>query len=146
MTGRRLGILLLLVAVLSMHGVQYMLAGAHGPAAVTADQSLDAAVDTALLLAPVALADGAAMTMVPERTAPASAAATGTMPGHGIPAHVGSLCLAVLLVGLALLGAALVRRTNATAVCAPASRSRVTLHWSPPPRPPDLSALCLLRI
>lgn len=146
MTGRRLGILVLLVAFLSMHGVQYMSAAAHGPAAMTADHTLDAAAVAALGLAPIALAAEVGMTMAPEQTAAASTVAKVTMPGHGMPDHLMALCLAVLLAGLALLGAALARCTNAARVRKPASLCRATLHRSPPPRPPDLSALCLLRI
>lgn len=146
MTGRRLRILVLLLAVLSMHGVQYMSAAAHGPAAVTVDHTLDAAAVTALGPAPIALAADVGTTMAPERTAAASAVAKVTMPGPGMPAHVRALCLAVLLAGLALLGAALARRIDAAPVRKPASRSRATLLRSPPPRPPDLSTLCLLRI
>lgn len=142
MPGRRLGILLLLVAVLSMHGVQYMSAGAHGPAAVTADQTLDAAAVAALVPAPLVLADDVGMMTAPA----ASAVGSDTVPGHGIPAHAWSLCLAVLLAGLAWLGAALARRTAGVSARQPASRSRGTVLRSRPPRPPALSVLCLLRI
>lgn len=144
--GMRLGILSLLLAILSMHGVQYMSAGAHAPAAVTADQMLDAAAVTVLPLAPVALAADLGTTMAPERTAAASAVATGSMPGDGVPAHVWSLCLAVLLAGLALVSAALARRANAAPVRESTPRSRGPLSRSRPPRPPELSVLCLLRI
>ena len=143
MPGRRLVILVLLFAVLSMHGVQSMSAGARSPAAVSADHSLHPVAITALALAPAALVDD--MTMSPEQPADPSAAAEGTMPGHSVPAHVWSLCLAVLLAGLALLGAALVWRTT-TALRALSTRARLPVLTSVLPRPPDLSVLCLLRI
>ena len=144
--GRRLGVLVLLVAVLSMHGAQYVSAGAHAPPAATADHPFDAAVVAALPLAPVALADDLGMTMVPELSAATSVVAARTMPGHSIPAHVWSLCLAVLLAGLVLLGAALGRRKTPGLARPSVSWSRGAVPRSMPLRPPDLSVLCLLRI
>ncbi|NEN51072.1 hypothetical protein G3R41_08985 [Modestobacter muralis] len=138
-------ILVLLIAVLSMHGTQYVSGGAHDPAAVTADHPLDAVAATALTPAPIGSADDVGMTVAPERAVAASAAPTATMPGHGIPAHVWSLCLAVLLAGAALLGATLTRRMIAAPVRALPSRARRAVHRSLL-RPPDLSVLCLLRI
>ena len=146
MPGRRLVILVLMIAVLSMHGAQYMSAGAHGPAAVTAEHPIDAAAATALILAPLSLVDDVGMTMAAEQLAAPSLVAAGTMPAHSLPAHVWSLCLAVLLAGFALLGAALARRTTAGRVHASLSPSRVPVLRFSPPRPPDLAVLCLLRI
>ena len=142
MPGRRLGTLVLLIAVLSMHGVQYVTAGAHGPAVVADDHMVAAAAVTVPSL--VALADDVGMTM--EQPVAPSAVAAGSLPGHSIPAHVWSLCLAVLLAGLAVLAAALARRTPAALVRASSSRPRGPVLRSLPPRPPDLSVLCLLRI
>ena len=148
MRGRGLGILVLLVAVLSMHGVQYLWAGTgpSAPAVATAHPALDTAAVTVLVLAPVAIAHDVATTMAPREGAAATPMANRTAPGHGIPAHVWALCLAVLLAGLTLLGAALVRRTLAVPVREPASCPRGNVPRSWPPRPPDLAALCLLRI
>ena len=146
MPGRRLGILALLIALLSMHGIQYMSAGAHAQVTASPEHTLDAAAGTALALAPITPPDDVGTTMAPERPAAASAAATASMPGHGIPAHVWSLCLAVLLAGLALLRATVARRTAVAWVRESVSRAGGTLHRSLPPRPPDLSVLCLLRI
>lgn len=146
MSGKRLTILTILVAVLSMHGVQYMTGGPHRSAAVTAEHPVDAPASTALPLVAVALAADVGTATASQLAVAASAVMTGTGPGHGIPAHVGALCLAVLLVGLALLGAALVRRTRAVPVDGPASGPLDPTRRSRPPRPPDLSVLCLLRI
>ena len=148
MRGRGLGILLLLVAVLSMHGLQYLSAGTGPSAPVTAnaDHALDTGAVTALVLAPVVLSDDAATMVAREGAAATSAMANGALPGHGIPAHLWSLCLAVLLAGLTTFGAAVARRARAVPARAPASRTRETLSRTRLPRPPDLSALCLLRI
>ena len=145
MRGGRLAILVLLFAVFSMHGAQYVSAGVHEPVASTADHALDAAAVTGLVLGPVTLAEDAGMAMAPKPTAAASGAA-GTMPGHSLPAHVWSLCLAVLLAGFALFGAALAWRTGAPPLSQSLSRFGSTVLKSRPPRPPDLSVLCLLRI
>jgi len=146
MPGGHLGILLLLIALLSMHGAQYLSAGTapHGAAPATVCDPTDAAAATALPLDPVAVADGVGGASATRLVASGPAMATAT-PGHGIAAHVWALCLAVLLAGLVLLGTALARMTTVP-VGAPASRSRVPVRRFRPPRPPDLSALCLLRI
>ena len=69
-----------------------------------------------------------------------------TEPGHGTAAHVWSLCLAVLaglvLLGSLLLGWRIVVAVNDVAV----DLLRRMRRWPGLPRPPDLSALCLLRI
>lgn len=144
--GGRLGILLLLLAVLSMHGVQYVAAAVHGPGAVSVDRTVAAGAVTVPALAPVALGGDAGMTMAPEPPTPSSAVTATSVPGHGIPAHVWSLCLAVLLAGIALLGAVLARGAPTALVSASSSRPRGLDLRSLPPRPPDLSVLCLLRI
>ena len=145
MRGGRLAILVLLFAVFSMHGAQYASACVHDAVALTADHALDAAAVTGLVLGPVTLADDAGMAMAPEPIAAASGAA-GTVPGQSLPAHVWSLCLAVLLAGFALLGAAFARCTGAPPLRQSLSRFGSTVLKSRPPRPPDLSVLCLLRI
>lgn len=67
-------------------------------------------------------------------------------PGHGAGAHISSLCLAVLA-GLLLLGSLLLRRQIVVAVSDVAvHRLRWMRRWPGLPRPPELSALCLLRI
>lgn len=153
--GRGLAILVLLVALLSMHGLQSLSAGPgpQRPAAAGVDHGLDVVAGGPLDLVPVELTDLLVATVASGPAALASAVPAGTVPGHsdtvpghGLAAHVWSLCLAVLLAGLALLGAALARRRAAVTVREPVSRTRGTLHRSRLPRPPDLSALCLLRI
>lgn len=144
--GRRLGVLVLLVAVLSMHGAQYVSAGVHAPPAATAGHPFDVAVVAALPLAPVPLADDLEMTLVPELSAATSVVAARTMPGNSIPAHAWSLCLAVLLAGLVLLGAALGHHRTPGPARPSLSWLREAVPSSVPLRPPDLSVLCLLRI
>jgi hypothetical protein len=65
---------------------------------------------------------------------------------HGWAGHLWALCLAVLAAGIAVLLAVLVPRL--VALAAPAlRRARASASgWLAPLRPPDLSALCLLRI
>ena len=65
-------------------------------------------------------------------------------PGHEA-SHVWAACLAVLLTALTLLVAAVGTAQRA----GPLLRGpvvRQTSRWTVPPRPPDLSALCLLRV
>jgi hypothetical protein len=74
---------------------------------------------------------------------PAEVAYGGT--SHDWAARVWTLCLAVLAAGLAVLLVPLVSRPVMRA--APALGYGRAQLWSPAPsRPPDLSALCLLRI
>ena len=149
MSARRMWALLLLAAVFSMHGVQCMASdmnAGHGTAA-----SAMTVVHGAALAEPV----WPTSTVVGHQL-------SGVVPGgvsvtamsglpHGSPpmpgAAFGAVCLAVLLTGVVLLGVAvLVRRAPASIVRARAPSARWNTWWSRLPRPPDLSALCLLRI
>lgn len=140
---RQLAVLLLLTAVFSMHGAQYASAAVHDPAAASADPASDAAAVAEVDPAPSAQTT---TMMALGSAAVAAAVVVGTMPDHGIPAHVWSLCLAVLLAGVALIGALVARRTGDVLVPPSSSGSRGPLLSAPPPRPPELSVLCLLRI
>jgi hypothetical protein len=138
--------MLLLAAIFSMHGVQYIAADAglrHAEVTV-AQQGTQDALDAGSLSGSLA-ADDQLRQADPLLGAKAMAGQPG--PSHGVAAHVWSLCLAILYAGLILLAAASVLGL----VAAPVPR-RVASHlslftgWSRLPRPPDLSALCLLRI
>jgi hypothetical protein len=77
--------------------------------------------------------------------APAADAQRGTGP-HGAAEHLWTLCLAVLAAGLAVLLAVLAPRLiGAAAAALRRARARAAGGLAPL-RPPDLSALCLLRI
>lgn len=138
--------LLLLAAVFSMHGVQCVAAdadsghgmsgAAHAQVAAPAETaSLDVGLGVAgNVLHGMALADVVA-----------TDADGGALPGAG--AAFWAVCLAVLLTGVVLLGlVAMINTSWARTVQARAPASRWRAAWSTLPRPPDLSALCLLRI
>jgi hypothetical protein len=65
---------------------------------------------------------------------------------HDWAAHLWTACLAVLAVALAVLLALLVPRLVQLGPPAPRNARTRARGWLTPPRPPDLSALCLLRI
>lgn len=142
--GRRLWLLVLLAAVLSMHGLQYMspAAAPEGRAAVGHTTSDTAAGP--LLAGAAALGEDLARGADGVRAA-ASQVLSGEVPTHGLPAHVWTLCLAVLLAGLALLALAS-RRASPSPVHDLVRRVLVPVDRSRALRPPDLASLCLLRI
>jgi hypothetical protein len=130
MLARYGGVLLLAVAVFSMHGVQCLTADSsagHAPIAIVAHAVVDDGPGEAFVVLDAADHHG-----VP---APA--------PAHG--AEFWLTCLAVLLSGLTVLGAAAWFRM-ATARSAPgrASPQCRLVGWVRLPRPPDLFVLCLL--
>ncbi len=128
MSARRIAALLLLAAVFSLHGVQCM-AGDMGTGHGTQASG-------------TTVVHGAAS---PEPVSPVAGPLHDSPPMPG--AVFEAVCLAVLLTGVVLLGvAALVRRAPASVVRARAPSARWHTWWSRLPRPPDLSALCLLRI
>ncbi len=151
--------LLMLTAVFAMHGVQCTSAADGAGSATTT-----AHVATRAHTGPVAMT---ALTAGQTRTVPEAAsfddptpahAATATVAavaalvdaGHsGAPhdwaAHLWTACLAVLAVALAVLLALLVPRLVQMGPPAPRKVTRARRRVTPP-RPPDLSALCLLRI
>jgi Family of unknown function (DUF6153) len=146
MSARRLWVLLLLAAVFSMHGVQCVAAdvdSGHGMTG-TAHALVAAPVEVSSVGVGLAIASSVAHGM-----APGSVVVTETT-GDGLPAHgtaFWAVCLAIVLAGVVLLGVvALIRTPWARAVRARAPSRLWRAGWSRLPRPPDLSALCLLRI
>ncbi|GAB3356367.1 hypothetical protein [Modestobacter lapidis] len=140
MRGRRIWALLVVAAVLAMHGVQCM-SGSFGPAHVAS-------------AVPLTVLDGGS-TVFPDGTPHVAAlGADAITPLHpapgGLPAHgpeFWTICLAVVFAALALVSVALLFRGRAALVVRGPPRSlhglrqRYRLHPAP-----DLSALCLLRI
>lgn len=144
MTARRLWVLLVLASVFSMHGVQCAVAdldAGHGMSASAQTPEPPPAERP-----PVAMA----MAVAAEVTPAMGPGVVHRATGDGLPSHDASLsavCLAILLTGVALLGlVALIRQTWSTCVRARAPSPRRRAGWSQLVRPPDLSALCLLRI
>lgn len=144
---RRLGVVLVLLALLSMHGLQYLsvVPAADRPVTASVAHGIEAAT-SALGTDPFGLADELVTTVAAGGTLAESGPLMASMPGHGIPAHVWSLCLAVLLVAFAVLGAMYGLRSTTAPGGGAVSCPRGPVRPSSPPRPPDLSALCLLRI
>lgn len=146
MPTRRLWVLLLLAAIFSMHGAQYIAADAglrHAEVAV-AQHGTEDPLDAGSLSASMAADD---QPQQADMSPGATAMAGQPGRGHGVAAHVWSVCLAILYAGLVLFAAA----GLLVMVAAPVSRgiaSHLTLFtgWSRLPWPPDLSALSLLRI
>ena len=146
MPTRRLCVLLLLAAIFSMHGAQYIAADAglrHAVAAVAqhgAEDSLDAESLSGSMVTDEQLQQA-------DPPLRAAAMAGQPDPRHGVAAHLWSLCLAIMYAGLILLAAAsLIGRVAAPVLRGVASHLSLFKGWSRLPRPPDLSALCLLRI
>ena len=148
--------LALLLAVFAMHGLQCA-AGANHPGAgpVSAHTAMHPATGQEIVPAaampsvgdPVPAAHSGPTDAVAPTTAtdaPGPGAGHGGVP-HSLAEHLWTLCLAVLAAGLAVLlavlAARLLRLTLPTAT-PPWLRG---LRWPAPPRPPDLSSLCVLR-
>ena len=146
MPTRRLWVLLLLAAIFSMHGAQYIAANAglrHAEVAVAQHGTEDPRA--AGSLSGSMAADDPLKQAGPSLGAKAMAGQPG--PSHGVAAHVWSLCLGILYAVLVLLAAAsLLGRVAASVPRGIASHLSMFRGWSRLPRPPDLSALCLLRI
>jgi hypothetical protein len=129
--------LLLLAAVFALHGLQ-----------CTADAHASGAARTTSVVAPAAppaVDSHVGASAAADDPAAVSDGRHGS-PLHGSAGHLWTLCLAVLAAGIAVLLALLVPRL--VGLVSPALR-RVrtrTVGWLAPLRPPDLSALCLLRI
>ena len=144
MPSRRWWIVVVLTAVFSMHGV--LLISPSGGDAAVEDGAAQHAMAGSQTMVSLPDLDG---TFVPG--SPAASMATAdeplpdTDPGHGDGAHLWSLCLAILA-GVALLGALLSGRAAAVAATAAVHLVRGVRRWPGLPRPPDLAALCLLRI
>ena len=149
MPTRRLWVLLLLAAIFSMHGAQYIAADAglrHAEAAVAQHGAEDPLDDESLSGSMVA------DEQLQQADPPLGATAMAGQPGqsdssHDVAAHLWSLCLAIMYAALVLLAAAsLIGRVAAPVRRGVASHLSLFTGWSRLPRPPDLSALCLLRI
>lgn len=150
MSSRRLWILLLLVAVFSMHGTQYVPPepGAGRSPTATAEHGMGASSAGAWIADSGAAADDLRPTAATAQLAAVVGNPTpADAPDHGGAGHFWSLCLAVLLAGLLVLSASGVTRRAAAAVLRTRERDpRLPMRWLRPPRPPELSSLCLLRI
>lgn len=150
MSARRLWILLLLAAVFSMHSTQYISSepGAGRSTTATAEHGTGASSAGASIAGSGAAADD----LRPAAATAQLAAVVGDptpvdAPDHGGAGHFWSLCLAVLLAGILVLGGAVVTRRPAAAVLRTRERDpRLPMRWFRPPRQPELSSLCLLRI
>lgn len=138
---------LLLFAVLAMHGLQCG-SGADGDAhtgaaplvAVTASPAGDPHLAHAASTPSTPLLDGH-----DGATAPVPDGEHSNAPVQGA-GHLWAVCLAVLAAGLALLLALVPPRLLAPAPATLVSSLTRALGASPLGRPPDLHALCLLRI
>lgn len=146
MPTRRLWVLLLLAAIFSMHGAQYIAADAglrHAEASV-AQHGIEEPLEAGSLSGSMAESEQ------PQQVDPplgAMARPGRPGPSHDVAAHLWSLCLAIVYAGLILLAAAsLVGMVVAPVLRGVASHLSLFKGWSRLPRPPDLSALCLLRI
>jgi hypothetical protein len=134
---RRTWIVVLLAAVFTMHGIPSAVAG--GSSVPTSHVEVPASpggVD----LVPVGAMPGTG-----SATAHDAEAADREGPSHSMASHAWNACLAVLLMGMAWLAAAAVRRLPAFKESRVALRMHGSIAWVRPPRPPDLAALCLLR-
>jgi hypothetical protein len=120
-----------------MHGIPSMATG--GSSAPTSHVEMSASADSVDLL-PVAALPGAESA----RARDEEPADRGS-PAHSMASHAWNACLAVLLMGVALLAVAAVRRLPALWGRPVALRMHGSIAWLRPPRPPDLAALCLLR-
>ncbi|WP_442929297.1 DUF6153 family protein [Modestobacter sp. VKM Ac-2978] len=142
--------LLLLAAVFAMHGVQCVAAGSaqrHGSTSVGAAAAVGVPA-ASVHLGPVAgaMPDHGHGAATPEADADGATGSSG-LPAPWHDAHVLAVCLAVLLAGLMVLRAVVLRRGVAIPpVRGSPTPSRWPTGWSRQPRPPTLSALCLLRI
>jgi hypothetical protein len=151
-TARLWTVLLLLAGLVAMHGWQ---CPAHSPAATPAEAPASAVAMGVPLAAGEHMA-GAVAPGVPgpmvddpavvEPLGAAQADAGHDRTSHGAAGHLWMLCLAVLAAGMAVLFSVFAPRLVGIAVLAlRRARARAGGRLNPP-RPPDLSALCLLRI
>ena len=145
--------LLVLLGVLVMHGAQCTAAADDvGHPSPAAHSTVLAPTGTLVHGAPVGAIVVAATGITPvgtvlAGTAPAAIAAAGgpSSDSHGTAGHLWTVCLAVLASALAVLLAVLLPHPGLLARLA-LPRVRARLRSLSPPRPPDLSELCLLRI
>lgn len=142
MPSRRWWIVVVLAAVFSMHGVVLVTTAGDAPAVAAQHAMAGPATVVPLSDAASGFLAGPAVDAVAAAEEPMQ----DTDPGHGVGAHLWSLCLAILA-GLTLLGAlVLTARVSAANPATVGSLTRRARRWPGPPRPPDLARLCLLRI
>jgi len=146
MLGKRSFVLLLLAAILGMHGTPCLAdnpAAGHamtmGPAAAAAPLQLAAvsapSVDTHSNAAPEVDSSPSSATSVADDSS-----------SHGSMAGAWAACLAVFLAGIIAIAALLLGRTTRIAIRALFDRGCTIIRRAAPPSPPDLSVLCLLRV
>jgi hypothetical protein len=150
MRAARLLALLILAAVFSMHGLQCVAAdaGTTHPDVEAAHGPLVEVAESVVLSMAAAMADGVGGSAHLDALESSSAASGHPGPMHSV-VHVLTMCLAVLMAGLAAMGALLLlRRVSAATAADVGALVRARSWWSSVEarRPPDLAALCLLRI
>lgn len=153
--------LLVLVGVFVMHGLQCAAADDGGQPSPAAHSTVLSPTGSLMQDAAAAATGVAGTGIVPvgtaladssppghhavESPAPVAGADSASSDSHGTAGHLWTLCLAVLAAALAVLQTVLLSRVTLGARPA-LSRVRARLRSLSPPRPPDLSELCLLRI
>lgn len=142
--------LLLLAAVFAVHGMQCV---AAGPVFEHGSTSLGVAAPVGVPAGSVHVGHVADAMPDHGHAAATPGGADADVTGSSGPlapwhdAHLLAVCLVVLLAGLTVLGAVVLRRGGAVPpVRGSPTPSRWPTGWSRQPRPPTLSALCLLRI
>lgn len=131
-------VVLLAAAVFLMHGIPSMVAGQSSTPTSHVEMSASTGAVDVLAVAAMPGAESAA--------AHGEGPAEREGPSHSMASHAWNACLAVLLMGMALLVAAAFRRLPPLPPDhRVASRTGGSIGWVRPPRPPDLAALCLLR-
>lgn len=146
MLGKRSFVLILLAAILGMHGTPCLAdnpAAGHamtmGPAAAAAPLQLAAVAtplaDTHTNASPEVDSNPSAITSVADDT-----------PSHGSMVGAWAACLAVFLAGITAIAALFLGRRTRIAIRSLLDRGRTIIRRAAPPSPPDLSVLCLLRV
>ena len=131
-------VVLLAAAVFFMHAVPSMVAGQSStPTSHVEVSASTGGVD----VLPVGAMPGAE-----SAAAHGEGPADRESPSHSASSHAWNACLAVLLIGMALLVAATLRRLRSPTGRPVTRHVRGPIGWVRPPRPPELAALCLLRI
>lgn len=133
---RRAWVVVLLAVVFLMHGVPAT--AQHSVPSPHVEMSADLAGPDGAGTRPVAV-------MAQPAAAHGAEQADHGTSSHSTASHAWNACLAVLLVGMALLVALAVRRRPALPDYPAALRLRGSGACTAPLRPPELSALCVLR-
>ncbi|MCA0143817.1 DUF6153 family protein [Blastococcus sp. LR1] len=136
-----------MTAVFSMHGVGSVGADPNAATPVTVDHGMGTPDGGATSVQTSAVDDVQLKSSSVSSPVAASHEVPVDDPNHGAAEHFLAVCLAVLLAGLMwLIASVRPRRSVRAAVCGMGARSRLDMALFRPPRPPDLSSLCLLRI